>query len=324
VRALRSIVAAACLVLAGCGGSSGAGGPQETLDTALEHLREAPGITARVTLRSTPESLQALAADGSKSLSLEDARKILDSSLTVSGSNSDDPAEASSRIVVEAAGRNSLEVRVVDQTLYVQADVPYLLETFGQPPAAAQAFVQQATAAGLSFVGPFVEGRWIALQGFDRFMQQSGNETPSAEQKKALDDLLEALRSSASVTSAGEDPAGEHLVVRVNLRDVARHVADAAGALGQSVPTGGLAPEGVPDKEVALDLWVQDDSVSRIEFDLLQVPRLGDEEIPDGVEALTLRVDLSEFSGEVEVPGDAIPVDPAQVMQAFMGGAQVP
>ena len=318
---LRSLLVSAALLLAGCADSSSAGGsPKETLEEALANLRVQPGVTASLTLRSTPGSLQALADDGGEQLSAEDAAKILDSSLTISAENSSDPAEAASRVVVNAAGQDALEIRTVDVALYVRADVRYLLELFGQPPSAADAFVGQASSAGLDFVGPLVEGRWIAVTGFEELMGQ-GAATPSAEQAEAIEELLAALRSSASVSSEGDDAAGEHLVASVSLREVARDLGRAASKLGQGVAGGGLpSPQEVPDQQVALDLWIDEGRLTRVEFDFLQLRDVAGADFPAGVESLAVRIDLAEFSGEVEVPADAVPVDLRQVMQGFMGG----
>ena len=318
---LRSLLLGVALLLAGCADSSSAGGsPQETLEEALANLHAMPGVTASVTVRSDAGSLQALTADGGEQISAEDAEKILASSLTISAKNTTDPAEAASQLVVNAAGEDALEMRTVDAALYLRADVRFLLGLFGQPPTAADAFAGQAAAGGLDFVGPLIEGRWIAVTGFEELMGQ-GAATPSAEQAEAMEELLAALRSSASVSSEGEDDAGEHLVASVSLRQVARDLGEAAGKLGRGFAGGGFPPpDEVPDRQVALDLWVDDGRLTRVEFDFLQLGDVAGADVPAGVETLAVRIDLEEFSGEVEAPADAVPVDLREVMQGFMGG----
>ena len=321
MRRILSLVAAT-LLLAACGGTSSSGAkPKETLKTALANLEEMPGTTATMTLQSTTASLRALAADDGDVLSAEDAQKILDSSVSVSASNEDDPAEAVAQVVVNVAGEDSLELRMVGETLYARADVRRLLETFGQDPGIADAFAQQAAASGMSFVRPFVDGRWVSIAGLNDAVGQSTAATPSEQQKKALDELLSSLGSSASVSSEGEDESGQHLVATVDLRDVVRHMQDAARGVGGGLPAAPPLPdpEEVPKENISIDLWVDDERLSQIEFDFLQLSEVGDADIPVGVERLALRLALEEFSGEVEVPPDAVAVDVQQLMQGMLG-----
>ena len=321
--ALRSLLLAATVLLAACGGSSSGGGqtPEQTLEEALDNLRAAPGVTAVVTLRSTPASLQALAAASGKQLSAEDAGKILGSSLTVSSRRADDPSEAASRLLVDVAGRTSLEARTVDSTLYLRADVLYLLETFGQPPGTAEAIARQAEAAGVAGIRPLIEGRWVSLRDPGTPM---GAPATSRSQRQAFDRLLAAVRSATRVTSEGTEEAGEHLVARVDLREVVARLGDAAGPWG---PGAALPdPAQVPDRPIAVDLWVDDGDLARVELDVLQLHALSGSDVPPGVDELAIRVALSEFADEVEAPSDAVPVDLGPLLPGLIGapGAGAP
>ncbi|HEX2234675.1 MAG TPA: hypothetical protein VHK89_00210 [Actinomycetota bacterium] len=321
-RTLVTIIALA-MVATACGGTSGTSSedPRATLTSALESLEASAGTTMQLTLQSTPESLRALAAQGGDALPADDAQKILDSSLTISSNLERDPAEAAAQIVVNVGGDEDLEVRVLGTALYVRADVRSLLETFGQDPAMADRFVQQGALSGLDFVQPLVDGEWLEIEGLEQLMSQTGAQpTPTEEQRKVLSDLVESLEGAASVTSEGNDDAGEHLVASVRLRDVYRDLQKAAADLGQLPATGALPSESeVPDETVRVDFWVDDGRLTQVEFDFLQLRDFEDAHIPEGVERLALRVALSEFSGDVERPEGAVPVDLQQVFQGMLG-----
>jgi hypothetical protein len=323
VRRLSLLLAVAALLVAACGGEqSPSADAQESLSGALEELRASKGLTVDLSLRSTPESLQALTAEDGGSIAAEDAQKVLDSSLRISSAMKARGVPGATEIVLTVAGREGLELRSVGKSLYVRADVRHLLESFGQDPAVAARFVQQAAASGLDFVGPLVDGRWIALEGFEEAMGHAGGQpAPTAEQKKVLDDLVASFERATTVTSEGSDDVGEHLVASVSLRDVYEDLEGIASELAPTTP-GGLPSAGeVPDERVRIDLWVTDGRLTQVEFDFLQLRDLGDAQIPEGVAELALRIRLEDFSGEVDVPADAVPVHLQEVMQSLFGMA---
>ena len=77
----------------------------------------------------------------------------------------------------------------------------------------------------------------------------------------------------------------------------------------------------IPDEDAKLDVWVRDGQVTQIEFDFLQVGGWTEEEAPEGVETMALRVALAEFSGEVAAPEDPVVITPEQLIQDFAGGS---
>ncbi|MFN2488159.1 MAG: hypothetical protein ABR529_00140 [Actinomycetota bacterium] len=322
MRRLASTLVAVALLLAACGGSGAGDGasPKETLSGALDDLRAMGATTATISLRSDPESLQALAAEDGDELSSQDAQKVLDSSLTISSNNEEDPAKATAQVVVNVAGNESIELRMLERTLYLRADVHALLETFGQDPTMADQIAQQAAASGLDFVQPLVEGQWVAVEGLEEALGQGGAAPSAAEQKKLIDKLAASLEESTTVTSKGSDDEGTHLVAIVSIRDVFQDLRDATEGLAQGVP-GGQLPNAaeVPDENVELDLWIADGRLTQVEFDFLQLQDLPDAEIPSGVTGLALHIELEEFSGEVEAPDGAVPVDLQKLMQGMFG-----
>jgi hypothetical protein len=331
MRKLIAGIAAATMLLAACGGDDGGGGggggsPEETLKQAVENLSEG-GNTITLSLNSDASSLAA-ASEGS--INEETANKILDSSLTVSANDADDPADAEFALAANIAGSTDVEFRLVDEVIYLRVDVDSLLDLAG-PEVKAQAqpqiqgFVQQAAAQGLDWVEPGVNGEWLAFTGATQLLEQFGGSmaaSPSAEQQALVDQFAKALTDDATVTSEGDEDPGEHLVASVNFKDLYDNFLELAEGLGQAVPTTELPPESeIPEGEMSVDFWVSDGELTQVELDFLQLAELGDEEIPEGVDSLGLRMTIEPFDGGVEVPSDATEVDLAQLIQTFSGGA---
>jgi hypothetical protein len=329
MRKLLAAIAAATLLLAACGGDDGGGGgggsPEETLTQAVENLSEG-GRTLTFSLSSDASSLTA-ASEGS--INEETAAKILDSSLSISANDADDPADAQFAFAANIAGSTDVEFRLVDGTVYLRVDLDSLLDLAGpEAKAAAQpqidAAVQQAAAQGLDWVEAGASGEWLAFTGATQLLEQFGGglaASPSSEQQAIIDQFAAALTDSASVTSEGDEDPGEHLVASVEFKELYDNFLQLAEDLGQAVPTTELPPESeIPEGEMTVDFWVSDGQLTQVELDFLQLAQLGDEEIPEGVETLGLRVTIEEFSGDVEAPSGATQVDLAQLIQTFSGG----
>lgn len=330
MRKFLAAIAAAALLLAACGGDDGGGGggggsPEETLRQAVENLSEG-GRTLTFSLNSDPASLAA-ASEGS--INEDVASKILDSSLSVSANGAEDPADAQFAFAANIAGSTDVEFRLVDEIIYLRLDVNSLLDLAGpevkaQAQPQIQAFVQQASAQGLNWVEPGINGEWLAFTGATQLLEQFGGSlaaSPSADQQAIVDKFAKALTDDATVTSEGDEDPGEHLVASVEFRDLYDNFLELAESLGQAVPQGELPPESeIPEGEMSVDFWVADGELTQVELDFLQLAELGDEELPEGVETLGLRVTIESFEGDVEAPSDATEVDLAQLIQTFTGG----
>ena len=319
------------LLMAACGSATSKdASPTEVLNGALDDLEAAESLTTTFSLISTPESLQAAASEDGSELSAGDAAKILDSSLTVSGKTSG-AADAPAEVILNIAGIDVIEVRVVDATLYARADVNALAETFGGDPAEIDAVADQLAAGGMTYVKAAVDGQWVALQGFKQLVEgyagQSAQPEASDEDKQLLEQFTASIRDNASVTDAGSDDAGRHLVASVPLRETYEDFANLAANLSEGVggagmPAGELPDAGeIPDEDAELDVWVRDGRVTQMEFDFLQVGRWTGEETPEGLETMALRIALADFSGEVTAPEEPVVITPEQIIQDFAGGS---
>ncbi|MDQ3986981.1 MAG: hypothetical protein M3280_10875 [Actinomycetota bacterium] len=319
MRRLLAFLVLPALLLPACDGG-GDGDPKERLIAAFEEGAGLESGTVTISLVSTPESLVA-ASEGE--MTTDQAETILGSSVSISGTQSEDPAEQSARIALNVAGTQGVEVLITGADLYVRADVRGLLETFGQDPAQVDAFLQSPQAQGLDFLEAAANGQFIKFEGAAEMAGQFGGTNPAqmtAQQEQFLNELKNLIREEAEVTSQGEDDVGEHLVVAVNVRQAYQRFVRLIGeTAGGQIPPGTLPPaEEVPDGNLSIDFWISDGRLAQIEFDFLQVGKLVGEEPPEGVEQLGVRVAISEDAEAVEPPSDAVTVT-QQELEALVG-----
>ncbi len=221
-------------------------------------------------------------------------------------------------MAVNVAGEDDFELKSVGQTLYLRADVTGLVDTFGGDPAEIAKGVQALEAQGLTFVRPLAEGEWVSLEGFGEASQQLTGQSPPAvpQQQEIIDELTKSFEEDATVTSQGTDDAGEHLTVALPLRETYERFLNDFANLGAQLPPGARFPDAseVPDEDITLDVWIEDDRVTQLELDLLQIAAIAEEEeVPEGVERFAFRTEIDEFNEEVEAPEDAVAIDPQQI-----------
>lgn len=317
MRRMLAFLMVSVLVLGACNKSGGeaAEDPKGALTSAVGALGDTEGISMTFTVESTTGSLAA-ASEGE--MTEEDAQKILDSSLSITAANLSDPENSQAEFVVDIAG-NLVEFRALDDTIYLRADVRELTEEFGGDTAEIDAFVAQAP-PGFEFAGPLAEGEWIAIEGAKEFSEQMGAPSPDAElQDKFAADLKKAVEDNAEVTSEGSDDQGDHVKATIKVKPLYESLVQSFGTL--QVPGAALPDSSeVPDEEIVVDFWVQDDVLSQIRLDITQFRDWEGAEMPEGIEELALNIDLEESDEAIEAPEAAATVDFQQLFQGFLGG----
>jgi hypothetical protein len=296
--------------------------PEGALIEALRSLSEADASTLAISVASTPESLVAVVEGSGDSLSEEDANKILTSSLVVSGKRAEEVTDANSQVLLNVAGSEVLELRVVENNLYLRVDAPALLETLGEDPAQLDALVQQTQGQpGFEFVEPAVNGEWLVLENISQMSQQMGA-NPIPDQDKFADELLQTVQENATVTSEGDDDQGTHLVAKLPLRETIQDIQDLAGA---ALPPGTDMTDqlgDIPEGDLSVDFWVANGELSQLEIDITQFNEFAtsdEERLPEGVEQLAIRVEFQDYLGDAEAVEDAVVIDPTAIGQAFSG-----
>jgi hypothetical protein len=299
--------------------------PEGALVEALRALAESDASTLAVTVASTPASLVALASDSGDSLSEEDANKILTSSLVLSGTRAEPITEANSSVLLNVAGNDVLEIRVVDNNLYLRVQAAALFETLGEDPAELDQLVQEtAGQPGFEFVEPAVNGEWLVIENIGQMSQQMGA-NPIPDQDKFAEELLRTVQENATVTAEGDDDEGTHLVATLPLKQTIEDLQGLAGEMGSALPPGANMTEqlkDIPEGDLAVDFWVSGGELTQLEIDITQFNDFAntpEEELPEGVEQLALRVKFQDYLGDAEPVEDAVVIDPNAIGQAFGG-----
>lgn len=327
VRRLAAALLAGALILGAC--SDGGGGaseeeaaenPKQAFTEALDALADYEGVTLEMTLEADPAALE------EEDTPPEAVEAILNSSLTISAKG--ETAEDSQvQFTINVDGNeDAFELRGVDQSVYLRADVNEVVEKFGGDTSQVDAFAQQAAAGGFDFAQPFVEGEWIGISGIDELAEQFGlpQPTPDAEEaQQVVDQIAAILEENVEVGSEGTDDVGAHLVLTIPLRDTLQELINTlqsiANAPAGTFPTDALTD--VPDADIPIDAWVSDGRLVQIELDLIAIAEAVGEEPPEDVDEFALRFTIDEFTDDVEAPSDFTEIDVQQLLQTFLGGA---
>lgn len=305
------------LGLAACSGGSEQS-PEDELSAALARMAGDGGVTLTARVETDEASLQAAAAEGGEPLPPEVARLVqgLALRLSVPFEEGQDKGVAFGLLL---EGTPLVELRAADDSAYLRADVPALLEALGQDPAAVEGL---RAMLGEGLPPDALEGRWLALRGAEEMVRQFAGQV---EEQPSVDPDAEAraARFAALLAEVGqvERVAAGRLRATMPLRELYDAVLADAAALG--LPTGTEAPprDEIPDAAVAVDLWLSDGRISAAAFDLLQIREIEPgARIPEGVEKLALRLDLSPFDGSITRPADAVDVDAEALFAPLLGG----
>ena len=78
--------------------------------------------------------------------------------------------------------------------------------------------------------------------------------------------------------------------------------------------------EEIPDENIKVDFWVDDGFLTQIGFDLVQFKDIEGAEFPEGVDELSLLLEIEEFDDSIEEPDAAETVNVQELMGGLMGG----
>ena len=324
-----SLLAAAAvgglIALAGCGGGGSNGSlpndPKAALSASVGNLSNSDVLTTTFKLDISPTDLQALArADGDK-LTTADAEAIASAQLVFQAKTSDGSnlsennghkTDASIRVL--SGGSTYLEMRVLSGDLFLNADVKGFLGLIHKDKTWAEV---QARAGSLPpFVQAIVNGKWVTLSGAaaQGLASNFGITTPpsnGARSQRMVNELKRILTGDVSVTRAGSDDRGDHLVITGNTRKLAT---DLYSAVAGSVPGAGAAlsqakPQDVPSRSITVDAWVKDGVLSEISLDVAQFAKPGEA----AGKHLPVALTFEQSGDDIEKPANATPVDLSQL-----------
>jgi hypothetical protein len=270
-------------------------------------------------------------ATGENDIPDDALQTVLSASLDLGYDLGQDPksdADDASRLVVHLGDLDAGELRYVDQTLYAQVDVDGLAAEFpemqqgldeyragldsGDPELGA---VPEEVSAPLTAL---LDGEWVSLdyQDYLKQMQELAAGMPDAPADLGLTDdasakatelIGKALREAVvSVERRQADDFGDHLVAKISLRKAWEQLRTGlpklfSGAMGEEMESSLPSVEDVPDKDVAVDFWVRNEALNRVELDLAQF-------LDEPAGHLVLRADMLD-AAEITAPDGAVPFD---------------
>jgi hypothetical protein len=283
--------------------------PASAFTRAVDALR-ASDVTATLSLRSSPRSLQALAALGEAHLAARDARRILSTSLTLS-KDLGPGGRQRSQAIVHLGSNAPVVLRWVGDALYARANARLLLQTFGQDPSILGRITQISHVAGLEFVGPALAGRWMKFDGVGSVPGSVSSLGTARRPDHSLANLATALSSNARVTTLGQERMGTHLVVSVPLRGIYDQVISVARDLVASWPirVDFPAASAVGSGELELNAWLRGGNFTQLDLDLKQFLELSGNAIPKALDSLALRLTMTPRAAPITAPSGAVAVN---------------
>lgn len=320
---------AAGLILAGaaaCGTTTSAT-PKSELTSGIDALGNGTAMTVTVKLDATAQELQAIATATKGKLDATTAGLLAGADLTaaVHGSKKlkdykpGDSTSPDMDLAVDLEGGPVVDLRTVDQVLYLKADVQKILTIAQRPQLMTELQARVATLP--TFVKTAVAGGWISFPE-DQAKALAGQlggatATPNAAQSQALLQQLKAIVNKdvtvTRVSSGGSD--GDHLRLTGSTRTLA---ADVASAVSSSLPGGGalakqINPSGAPDRTVTVDAYVKGGTLTKLSLDLAQFATGQDATALQG-KHLPLVMTFSDSAPTIEKPAGASAVDFAQLL----------
>jgi hypothetical protein len=332
-------------LIAGCGSSSSSGGggsgggsvgtgsnnssqaPAAELASAVTALGNTSTLTAAIKLGATASQISALAKANGTSLTSAETNAIAGAEISIeasapSGKTLGDLGGGTGPGAVDFTisdnGTNFISIRSVNKTLYLQADLKDLLNTFGK--GSIYASLQAESAQLPSFIQALFAGKWISLpesaakslEGSLGGGAASASANP-AQQQKFIQGLKTILTNDVKVTRASSGGT-DKLDLSANLRTI---VTAFLSTISSAVPAAGSAlsaakPSSVPNENVALTASVTGGALSELSIDLGQFDHKGKVSFP-------LDVLFTRGGSAITAPSGAVAVNTQQLGQLFGG-----
>ena len=315
-RGWRAAVAALVVAagIAGCGGSGGGNSTKDTLLTGIDGVAGADRLTTTIRLDTTAGDLEKLAQTRGDTLDPQIASAIAGADIVIETVRGDGTAVDLKAV---AGGSTLVELRSVNDTLYLQGDVRGIFSLIDKKSEFANLKAQ--TKSMPSFVQAVVNGGWVSLpastlSSLANLGGGSSSSSASGQGAKLLADLRRSIDRHVTVTESGTDSHGTHYVLHADVRDLAN---DLRAAAQNSIPGGALLsqrlPSNVAHKTIAFDAWVRDGALTQLSIDVLQ---FGDTKSSDG-STLPLVIGFDRTGADIAPPADATPVDLTQLSTLF-------
>lgn len=343
-------VAAAVLALGACGNPIARITTERAVSNSVGAVLSQPGISLRISLGATAQQLMQIdaATSHTKTLTPKMADAIASMSIVVDFATGHGESLKSAQVRTDHANQLDfalqigsaapVEIRYLNQTIYVRADATTLLTDFGVAASKAASF-QNALQKGDAFLpglGALGQGQWVSLQTSALAPLLGGLKsklpatTPGANptaSRQLLDQLRTDFKSNATYTNAGTHNGRTEYLVTLAAHNFVQQVTSALPASISSIPgassvtkgLSGLASKVPPNQTVVMQLWVSNNKAQEIDVDLNQFKH----SLPF---AVPLRVMIASAT-PVTAPGGATALDLSKIgslLGGLLGGTSTP
>ncbi|MEV0896060.1 hypothetical protein [Actinoplanes sp. NPDC049802] len=259
-------------------------------------------------------------------------RKIYNSSITMAWDKAGESVtDDKVMLAADIDGVTGLDVRTVDEVLYLKVPVTELAEKFGAT-SADIAEMRSGLSTEAPTMGPLFDGEWVSVEAADlkKLGEKFGGATAAAADQQAQSEKLAAefkisaenLLESADVVRDEKD--AKHLIVTTStgkatveakrLAEAAIKIispeaaTEAADSLQKEIDKNAPA-----DKPIVLDIWVDNGKFTAFEINYLQF-------VEGATGRGTVRIEVAD-SVDITAPSGAQKLDVAPLFEALAGAA---
>ncbi|MFB7469639.1 hypothetical protein [Kitasatospora sp. NPDC056184] len=348
--ARTTLVAAACSAvlatgLAACGTVQQLSAADK-VSTAFDKLGRGKSFSAKLSVEATADQIEAFGAATGEKIDKESAAALSAVSLSVAvsadkplkdvkpskGADGTAAADASLSTSVALTGKGDaslFELRQIGNRAYARADLPSFARLVGEDPSAVKELTKDlpATLKGA------LEGTWVSFDtkelkgagGASGTGANGASPTPTLDPKLSdglAASLKDILSHDLSFEDKGKQDGKERITVTAPARKLADDLLKAFEPLTKEIPDLGklpkTAPKDVPDRNLALDLFLDGGALSAVTFDLAQLAEKAGPGTP-----LPLRIAFGKDAPAVQAPAGAATVtseDLGSLLGGFLGG----
>ncbi|WP_018385551.1 hypothetical protein [Wenjunlia vitaminophila] len=311
----------------------------QKVSRAMDRLVEGESLSVTVDLESTPDQLMAMVTDSSDPMPPEAADVLANSTIKLSV-KADKPLKdakesdlVAAELVFAKGNTNLFELRVVEETAYVRADLEEIAAISGEemPPVET---IKSELPPGSEFAERFLDGGWVAMEQSeleksskiveDYTGEDTGWDSESAPslsdsaKDKIFGAVKQALGQGVTIEEKGKKDGTEHLRVSAPARTLLNGLVDKLKPLESEIPGAELPSssdiQDVPNRRVAMDMFLKGKDLKKLTVDMAQ---FDDELRSAGKLPLSLSFDKG---GMVWAPKDAVKITSAD-LESLMNGA---
>ncbi|MEK2493243.1 hypothetical protein WN990_27180 [Kitasatospora purpeofusca] len=345
-RSARTALAAAACGAVLAGGLAACGTVQQLnaadkVSKAFETFGSGKSFSAKLSVDATPAQIQAFGTATGEEIDKDSAAALSAVSLSIAfsadkplkdiqpakGSGNGaapaaDPSVSASYTLSGKGGAPLLELRQVGGKAYARGDLAGFAQLVGENAAEVEGLAEGLPTA----LGNALKGQWV---GFDAKALESTGGTggagaaatpaPTLDPKAAENlnaSLKDILTHDLSFEDKGKQDGKDRITVTAPARKLTDDLLKAVEPLAKDIPNLAklprTAPAGVPDRPLALDLYLDGGALSAVTFDLAQLAEKAGPGTP-----LPLRIAFGHDTPAVQAPAGATELTTADISGLF-------